>query len=154
PAAEVVVQDRPLGADSFLIVRVAGARFGLPLMEVREVVDLTISAAPRAVPARCRALRGLLPLRGRFGSLVHLGAMIADGEPPAALGELAAVVRVGGASVALEVDDVEAVVDRHATLVGPAPVAWARTVWRVGTELVTVLDLGVLAERIAGAGMS
>ena len=138
-----------LGRDAFLIVRVGRERYGLPLADVREVMDL---AAPRPVPTRQPALRGLMPLRQHFVSLVHLGALIGGGVAPAALAETAAIVMVGGVRLALEVDDVEAVVDRSAVLVGPAPEPWASGIWRVGTELVTVLDLGVLAGRISQDG--
>ncbi|MFI5279867.1 MAG: chemotaxis protein CheW [Gemmatimonadales bacterium] len=137
------------GEAAFLIVRVGTERYGLPLADVREVLDL---AAPRPVPSQSRALRGVMPLREHFVSLVHLGALVADGAAPAALAETAAIVMVGGVKVALEVDDVEAVVDRSATFVGPAPEPWASGIWRVGTELVTVLDLGVLGERIVTNG--
>jgi chemotaxis signal transduction protein len=138
-----------LGLDAFLIVRAGGGRYGLPLASVREVVDL---APVRPVPTRVRALRGVMPLRERFVSLVHLGALLTGEEAPAAPGDAAVVVMVAGARVALEVDEVEAVADRSAVVVGEAPAAWARNVWRVGQDLVTVLDLGVLAERISERG--
>jgi purine-binding chemotaxis protein CheW len=138
-----------LGRDAFLIVRVGTERYGLPLADVREVMDLV---PPRPVPSRSPALRGLMPLREHFVSLVHLGALIAEVAAPDALAETAAIVMVGGVRVALEVDDVEAVVDRSATLVGAAPEPWASGVWRVGELLVTVLDLGVLGERIVTNG--
>lgn len=138
-----------LGKGAFLIVRVGTERYGLPLADVREVLDLV---PPRPVPRASPALRGLMPLREHFVSLVHLGALIAQGEAPAALAGTAAIVMVGGVRVALEVDDVEAVVDRSATFVGAAPEPWASGVWRVGSELITVLDLGVLGERIVTNG--
>jgi purine-binding chemotaxis protein CheW len=138
-----------LGRDAFLIVRVGTERYGLPLADVREVMDLV---PPRPVPTRSPALRGLMPLREHFVSLVHLGALIAEGQAPAGLAGTAAIVMVGGVKLALEVDDVEAVVDRSATFVGPAPEPWASGIWRVGTDLVTVLDLGVLGERIVTNG--
>lgn len=127
----------------FLVVRSGGERLGLGLRAVREVVDL---APPRAVPARSPALRGVMPLRERWLSLVHLGALLGGGAPPPALGDTAVVVTVGRAVVALEVDGVEEVVDRGATFVGAAPTAWAAGVWRLSSGLVTVLDLGALAE--------
>ena len=131
----------------FLVVRAGGARFGLNLADVREVVDL---APPRPVPGRLAALRGVMPLHDRHVSLIHLAALIAGGAPPEALSDTAVVVHIAGAPLALEVEDVEAVVDRATDYVGAAPVSWASGVWRVGTELVTVLDLNVLAERING----
>ena len=139
-----------IAADRFLVVRSGGARYGLSLDAVREVVDIV--AAPRPVPARTKSMRGVMPLRERHVSLVHLASLVVGGVPPETVGDTAVVVVVDGAPMALEVDDVEAVVDRTADFVGAAPVAWASGVWRVGTELVTVLDLGVLAERILHSG--
>jgi chemotaxis signal transduction protein len=139
-----------IAADRFLVVRSGGARYGLSLDAVREVVDIV--TAPRPVPARSASMRGVLALRERHVSLIHLASLVAGGSPPGAVGDTAVVVVVDGAPMALEVDDVESVVDRTADYVGAAPVAWASGVWRVGADLVTVLDLGVLAERILHSG--
>lgn len=134
-----------IAADAFLVVRAAGERYGIGLGTVREVVDVPPS---RTVPARTPALRGVMPLRERFLTLVHLGALLGGGAPPAAVGDTAVVVEVGDAAVALEVDEVLEVVERGATFVGSAPAAWSTGVWRVGTQLVTVIDPGALAERL------
>lgn len=128
-------------------MRAGGSRFGLNLADVREVVDL---APPRPVPGRLAALRGVMPLHDRHVSLVHLAALIAGGPPPEAFSDTAVVVQLASAQLAFEVEDVEAVVDRATDYVGAAPVSWATGVWRVGHDLVTVLDLNVLAERING----
>jgi chemotaxis signal transduction protein len=137
------------GEGAFLIVLAGGARYGLPLRQVREVVEL---AAVRAVPSRMPALRGVMPLRDRFVSLVHLGALLGGGPAPAAHGDVAVVVELGRYSAALEVDAVAAVADRAAVRVGDAPMAWATGIWQEGADLVTVIDLGSLAERIGGLG--
>lgn len=134
-----------MNRDGFLVVTAGGSRYGLGLAEVREVVDLV---AARAVPSRSSAVRGIMPLRDRFVSLVNLASLVSGAAPPPQSSETAVVVNVRGAPMALEVDDVEEVVDRAAEFVGPAPSAWATGIWRVGKELVTVLDLGVLSERI------
>jgi chemotaxis signal transduction protein len=138
-----------ISTGAFLVVRAGRERYGLDLGAVREVVDV---APPRAVPSRSPAMRGVMPLRDRHVSLINRGALLRGGAPPAALGETAVVVMVGRAALALEVDDVEEVVDRGATQVGGAPAGWAAGVWRVGEELVTVLELGVLAERLSEIG--
>lgn len=138
-----------MNRDGFLVVTAGGSRYGLGLADVREVVDLVPA---RAVPSRTQAMRGIMPLRDRFVSLVHLASLVSGEAPPSASSETAVVVQVRGAPMALEVDDVEEVVDRAADFVGPAPVTWASGIWRVGAELVTVLDLGVLAERIMETG--
>jgi chemotaxis signal transduction protein len=141
-----------IAADRFLVVRAGGARYGLGLDAVREVVDIV--AAPQPVPARTASLRGVIALRERHVSLIHLASLVAGVAPPDAVGDTAVVVVVDGASLALEVDDVESVVDRTADYLGAAPAAWASGVWRVGADLVTVLDLGVLAEWILHRGSS
>jgi purine-binding chemotaxis protein CheW len=128
----------------FLIVRSGGERYGLGLDVVREVVDL---AGSRPVPSRAPALRGVMPLRERFCSLVHLGALLAGTGVPEAMGDTAVIVELGGTPMAFEVDDVEGVADRGAEHVGAGGGAFATGVWRVGGDLVTVLDLGALAER-------
>lgn len=129
----------------FLVVRVGGERYGIGLDAVREVVDL---ARVRPVPARSPALRGVMPLRDRFCSLLHLGALLAGTAAQEAAGDTAVIVEVAGAPMALEVEDVEGVVDRGAQPVGAAAGPWSAGVWRVGEDLVTVLDLGALAEGI------
>jgi chemotaxis signal transduction protein len=131
--------------DGFLVVTAGGSRYGLGLADVREVVDV---APARAVPSKSTALRGIMPLRERFVSLVHLASLVSGAAPPEQSSDTAVVVHVDGAPMALEVDDVEQVIDRNADFVGPAPSAWASGIWRVGKELVTVLDLSVLADRI------
>lgn len=138
------------GAGRFLVVRAGGARYGLDLEAVREVLD--VASVPQPVPARTPALRGVIPHRDRFLSLLHLGALLSGGAPPATVGDTAVVVETARTAMALEVDDVEVVVDRGATYVGAAGSAWTVGVWRVGTELVAVLDLGVLAERVTEGG--
>ncbi len=143
----------------FLVVRAGRERYGLPLEAVREVVD----AAPSGpVPAVLPAVRGVMPLRERFFTLVHLGALVAGGAPPAQPSDTVVIADVGAARVAFEVDDVEAVVEEGATLVseaaGTAAAAGANGpvvagVWRVGGggELVSVLDLSVLGGRLSEA---
>lgn len=139
----------------FLVVRAGGERYGLDLAAVREVVDTT---APRPVPARLAAVRGVMALRDRFFTLVHLGALVAGTAPPAAVCNTAVITDVGDAAVALEVDDVEAVVEHGATLVaggvgsGGSGVGIAE-VWRVGGELVSALDLAVLAGKLSETGV-
>ena len=140
-------------AGTFLVVRAGSERVGLGLSAVREVVDVV---EPRPVPARSTALRGVMPLHERYVSLLHLGALLGGAGPPEALGDTAVVVMIGSSSVALEVEGVEDVADRTATWVGAPPAPWGTGVWQVGGDLVTVLDLGVLAERIqetSGSGV-
>jgi len=132
----------------YLLVRSEGRPYGLPLAAVREVEDLgEVLDVPRAL----RSLRGLAPLRGRLVPLIHLGALLGDRTPPPERGRTAVVVELtGGRYVALEVDDADAVV-RDAGLRVPDAYAlpWASGVGRPQDELVPILDLESLGERIA-----
>ena len=135
----------------YLLVRVEGRAFGLPLARVLEVSDLgEVLTAPRALPA----LRGLTASRGRLVPLVHLGALLGDRAAPEQRGQVAVLVRMGRAQVALEVDDADEVV-REDPLPVPAGqrLPWAAGVARRGgtggTTLVPILDLDALEDRFA-----
>jgi chemotaxis signal transduction protein len=134
----------------YLLVRVDGREYGLPLARVLEVGDVAeVLDVPRAVAA----VRGLTPLRGRLVPLVHLGALMGERAPPADRGRTAVLVQLGAGEdlrhVALEVDDAEDVV-REAAL--PVPrgesLPWAAGVARRRGALVPILDLDALGERI------
>jgi chemotaxis signal transduction protein len=134
----------------YLLVRVDGREYGLPLARVLEVGDVAeVFDVPRAVAA----VRGLTPLRGRLVPLVHLGALMGERAPPADRGRTAVLVQLGAGEglrhVALEVDDAEDVV-REAAL--PVPrgesLPWAAGVARRRGALVPILDLDALGERI------
>ena len=133
-----------MSAAGFLVVRSGTERLGLAMAAVEEVVDLGV---PDQVPARLAAFRGVVRWRGRHVSVLHLGALVAGGTPPEARGDTALVVVVGGTPVALEVDAVDDVVEDGGASVGAA--AAAPGVWQVGGALVTMLDIGTLAERLA-----
>lgn len=133
----------------YLVVRVAGAAYGLPVSRVLEVGDLgDVLDIPRSLPA----VRGLTPLRGHLVPLIHLGALLGGEPAPEALGRSAVLVelRAGGTrQVALEVDDVDEVVRED-----PLPVPrgedlpWAAGVARQNGALIPVLDLDALEDRI------
>jgi chemotaxis signal transduction protein len=134
----------------YLLVRVDGKAYGLPLARVREVGDLTeVLDVPRAL----RAMRGVTPLRGRLVPVVHLGALMGDRAPPEERGRAAVLVEIGAGEgarhVALEVDDADDVV-REAPL--PVPrgesLPWASGVARRRGTLVPILDLDALGDRI------
>src|SRR5437773_1863318 len=100
----------------YLLVRVAGQHYGLPLARVLEVGDLgEVLDVPRALAA----VRGVTPLRGRLVPLIHLGALLGERTPPADRGRTAVLVELGAGEgvrqVALEVDDADDVV-REAAL--------------------------------------
>jgi len=132
----------------YLLVRVDGRAYGLPLAHVLEVSDVSevLDAPPRALAA----VRGLATLRGRLVPLVHLGALLGGRPAPPARGRTAVLVRMGTRQVAFEVDDADEVVRED-----PLPVPrgqdlpWAAGVARpdVG-DLVPILDLEALEDRI------
>jgi len=132
----------------YLLVRVDGKAYGLPLARVLEVGDLAeVLDVPRALPA----MRGLTPLRGRLVPVVHLGALLGDRQPPAERGRTTVLVTMGGPErlVAFEVDDAEEVV-REPVL--PVPqgesLPWASGVARRRGALVPILDLDALGDHI------
>lgn len=144
------VTDAGVRSGRFLVVRAGRERFGLDLAAVREVVDV---APPRPVPARCAAVRGVMPLHERFCTLAHLGALLGGTAAPPGVGDTAVITELAqGAVVGFEVDDVEAVVEGGATWVGAGAGGGVTDIWRVGGELVSVLDLAVLAARLKEAG--
>jgi purine-binding chemotaxis protein CheW len=134
----------------FLLIRVEGKRYGLPLARVLEVGDLgDVLDVPRALPA----MRGLTPLRGRLVPLVHLGALMGERPAPAELGRAAVLVELGAGEgirhVAFEVDDADDVVREPAL---PVPegeaLRWASGVARRRGALVPILDLDLLGDHI------
>lgn len=132
----------------YLLVRVDGRLYGLPLAQVLEVSDLgEVLDAPRTLPA----VRGLTPLRGRLVPVVHLGALLGGRAAPERPGATVVLVRLGGErQVAFEVDDADEVRREH-----PLPVPrdqdlpWATGVARPPAGgLVPILDLEALEERM------
>lgn len=131
----------------YLLVRVEGRAFGVPLVSVLEVADTgDVLEVPRYTPA----LRGLTSAKGRLVPLVHLGALLGGRSAPPERGHSQVLVMLAGGRVAaLEVDDADEVV-REAPLPVPAgeDLPWARGVARRGDDLVPVLDLAAVEERI------
>ncbi len=134
----------------YLLVRVAGQHYGLPLARVLEVGDLgEVLDVPRALAA----VRGVTPLRGRLVPLIHLGALLGERAPPPERGRAAVLVQLGAGEgirhVAFEVDDADDVV-REAAL--PVPrgesLPWAAAVARRKGVLVPILDLDALGDRL------
>jgi chemotaxis signal transduction protein len=134
----------------YLLVRVDGKAYGLPLTRVLEVGDL---AEVLPVPRALAAMRGLTPLRGRLVPVVHLGALMGDRSPPQERGRAAVLVEVGAGegarSVAFEVDDADDVVREPALPVPPGEsLPWASGVARRRGALIPILDLDALGDRI------
>lgn len=136
----------------YLLVRADGLLCGLPVSAVRRVLDVgAVHAAPGGHPA----FLGVMPFGGGMVPLVHLRAVLdrRSEQPPTS--PTAVVVQCGGATVALGVDDAEAVVRERPE---PRPAAWdlpwAVDVARQGDALVPVVDLDVVAQRLETATLS
>jgi len=130
----------------YLLVRVAGRAYGLPVGRVLEVADAgQVLDVPRTLPA----VRGLTPLRGRLVPLIHLGAFLAGRAAPAEAGRTVVLVELRGRQVAFEVDDADAVVREQSM---PVPrgqsLPWASGVAEQNGALVPILDLEALGDRI------
>jgi chemotaxis signal transduction protein len=132
----------------YLLVRVEGRPYGLPLGHVLQVDDLDeVLNVPCVLPA----MRGLTPLGKRLVPLIHLGALLGDRSPPAERGRTIVLVDLGGRErhVAFEVDDADEVVREAALPVPPGEsFPWAAGVARRQGTLVPILDLAALEERI------
>ncbi len=131
----------------YLLVRVNGDRYGLPIRQVVEVVDDTES---EPIPGAQPAVRGIANVRGRMLPVVHLGALLTSGAPPDRRSHTVVVARVLERVVAFEVDDADAVV-REAPL--PAPpgshLSWASGVASHSEELIPILNMDALGEMLA-----
>lgn len=133
-----------------LLVRSGGTRFALGLDHLVEVLDAE-TAVP--VPAAEPALRGLMAVRGRLLPLVHLGAFVAGGTPPALQGDAVVLVRAGGREVCLELDEAETVVTAEVLAArGDARAAWSAGVIRDEAGLVPLLDVPALVARLTDSG--
>ena len=130
----------------YVMVRVGGRPFGLPLGPVLEVGDLgEVLDVPRALPA----VRGLTPARGRLVPLIHLGALLKGQAPPMERGSAMVLVDVGGRLVGFEVDDADEVVREAPLPVPPGEsLPWASGMGRREEGLIPILDLELLGERI------
>lgn len=135
----------------YLLVRVDGKPYGLPVGRVLEVADAgEVLDVPRAVPA----VRGLTPLRGRLVPLVHLGAFLnGRAAPPDERGRTVVLVELGQRQVAFEVDDADAVIRERALPVpgeGGQSLPWAAGVGVAAADgaLVPILDLDALGDRL------
>ncbi|MGH7530305.1 MAG: chemotaxis protein CheW [Gemmatimonadales bacterium] len=136
----------------YLLVRVDGKAYGLPVNRVLEVSDPgDVRDVPRALPA----VRGLTALRGRLVPLIHLGALLEGRAAPAGAaatpGGAVVLVQVGtpARAVAFEVDDADAVVrEQPLPVPGGQSLPWAAGVAEQDGALVPILDLDALGDRI------
>jgi purine-binding chemotaxis protein CheW len=130
----------------YLLIRVSGDRYGLPIEEVVEVVD---NAKAETVLGAQHAVRGIARIRGRMVPVVHLGALLTGCSPPSECTHTVVVARCGDRRVAFEVDDADAVVREAPVSVPPeVRLPWISGVARHNEELIPILDMDVLSERL------
>ncbi len=130
----------------YLSIRVSGDRYGLPIEEVVEVVD---DAKAEKVPGAQQAVRGIARIRGRMVPVVHLGALLTGCSPPDECAHTVVVARCGDRRVAVEVDDADAVVRETSVSVPPETrLPWISGVARHDEEVIPILDMDVLSERL------
>lgn len=130
----------------YLVIRVSGDRYGLPIEEVVEVVD---DAKAETVPGAQHAVRGIARIRGRMVPVVHLGALLTGCSPPSECTHTVVVVRCGDRRVAFEVDDADAVVRAVPVSVSSeVRLPWISGVARHNDDLIPILDMDALSERL------
>ena len=130
----------------YLLIRVSGDRYGLPIEEVVEVVD---DAKAEMVPGAQRAVRGIARIRGRMVPVVHLEALLTGCSLPNECTHTVVVARCGDRRVAFEVDDADAVVRDAPVSVPPeGRLPWISGIARHHEESIPILDMGALSERL------
>lgn len=133
----------------YLLVRARGAPYGLDVRQVLEVVDEFEVFRTLSVHA---AVRGVTPVRERLVPVIHLGALLDDQAPPEKRSKTAVLATRGDALVAFEVDDADSV-EYETPLPVPAgwQLPWASGVVKRNGELVPIIDVELLVERVAPA---
>jgi two-component system chemotaxis response regulator CheV len=130
----------------YLLVRVAQDRFGLPIEHVVEVVD---DAETEPVPGARQSVRGVAHVRGGPVPVIHLGALLSDGVPPADRSSTVVVTRCPDRPVAFEVTDADAVVRDSGRPVPPgSSMPWASGIASHADQLIPILDMETLGERL------
>lgn len=134
--------------NGYLRVRVGRSWYGLGVQQVLEVLDeFEIFPAPGVHPA----VLGTMSIRRRMVPVVRLGSLITEGRVGEDQGEAAILARCRGSLIAFEVDDAEELVLDEPL---PVPDAW-QLPWAAGVvkhegDLIPVIDLEILTERLAG----
>ncbi len=134
----------------YLLVNAGGNQYGLRLDQVVEVVDgFEVTSAPKVHAS----VRGVTRMRDRSVPLVHLASLIANDPAPPEEENTAVLARCLGSLVAFEVEDADAVAHDAPEEVPDAwHLPWIFGVVRREGELVPVVDLDVLAERLTATG--
>lgn len=134
---------------AYLLVRTGGKPYALPLRGVLEVSD---NQQVIPVPGSHPSVRGVTPCRGRLVTRVHLGALMQGDTAPVTGEGTVVMVQAGTESLALEVEDVEAVVREDPLAPPPGfELPLAAGVTRHQGDLVPVLDLAAVLEQLSSA---
>lgn len=135
-----------MSREGWLLVRAGGRKVGLSLEQVVGVIDL---GPVYPVPSTEPAVRGVTTTRGRIVPLVRLAALLNLEADEGTGGGTAVLVRLGGRSVCLEVDEAEEVL-REPGLPVPHDVSlpFAVAVARYPEGIVPLLDLTAIGARI------
>ena len=134
----------------YLLVRVGDRQVGLRLVDVIEVADLT---DVHTVPLREPALRGVASAKGGLVPVIHLGALLASEPCPPERSGVGVLAAAGGALVCFEVDEADVVTGGMLRPVPPGEtMPWALAVVQRGDDLVPILNLNTLRDRLAEAG--
>lgn len=138
--------------NGYLLVRADGLQCGIPATAVQRVLDVD---EVHAAPSGHAAFLGVIPFQGGMVPFVHLRAVLDRRADRPTAPPTAVVVRCGGKTVALGVDDAEAVV-RERPEARPAAwqLSWASGVARREDALVPIVDLEVLADRLGTTKVS
>ena len=139
----------------YLELTAGGRRYGLPVAQVVEVGEPgPVLAAPTQAPS----LRGVSEARGRLVPVLHLAAFMSGAPCPSERGAALVLIRAGDAAgdglVALEVDDVFAVVRGPVLPAADLPsLPWATGLAQRDDGTLPILDLSTLADRLRGLGV-
>jgi chemotaxis signal transduction protein len=134
-----------------LLVKANGSSYGIRIDQVLEVRD---GFEVHQAPGLRSAVRGVTPLRGRLVPLVHLGALVTNTTPSQDPCPTLVLVQVDSKLLALEVEDADEVASEDLLPVPDAwQLPWACGVCQRGPAMIPVIDVELLAERLAPAEM-
>jgi purine-binding chemotaxis protein CheW len=140
-----------------LVVLVAGERFGLPVARTGSV--FRVDGLTR-VPLTAPAIAGLHNLRGKTLAVVHLARLLDPDAAALPQRPLAVTIETDVETYAVIVDEVEEVAELPdaARLEGlghgdPRRVALTAATYRLGQDVLPVLDVNRLFEPMADAGV-
>jgi chemotaxis signal transduction protein len=128
----------------FLLVRLGTRKVGLP---IEHVVAVEALGAVHPVPAAEPSCRGVTSTRGRLMPVLDLAELI--GGSVADTGGTAILLTIEGRTMCMEVDDAEAIMRGIPLPLPPGEsLPWASAVVRLTGELIPLVDLTALGERL------